>query len=277
MQVTFFPNDKKYQNAIFILGGFETIHKGHLALLNKAKEIAQKDQEIVFCMLYNPQDLPNNNSKAALQFEVRLQMLAEIGIQEVFVFIFSEEFRKLSATNFINILQEQGASAFVVGKDYRFGQNALGDGHLLKKIAPNSFIVDFVLDNEEKVSSSVIKQNIILGNISKINDLLIMPYALMIKNANNLDSVLFPFKNEPLGSGVYITNILNNDIEYHGICHINIHKLITCKVLDNDFIAFATNQNFYIEFLQKIRTIISSAKDSINEDDINIFKEQYKE
>ena len=148
-----------------LMGGFDGLHTGHRALLKAAK-----DAGLPVCIT----TILGLKSGALFTKEERKYIFKQAGIDDVFEYSFTEEFKNLSAEGFLEMLfQKIRAKAVFCGEDFRFGQGALGTPELLKKLAPCPVTVLPLLEKEgEKVSVTLIKRLLQAGDIHAVNELL---------------------------------------------------------------------------------------------------------
>ncbi|UVD81575.1 hypothetical protein NV226_02510 [Mycoplasma iguanae] len=253
-----------FNNAVFILGGFETIHQGHLQLIKTAKALKDVDDIVVF-LISNPSDLPNIRDGNIMQLEVRLDWLADLGIKHIVVLNF-HEIQNLEAPYFIKQLINIGAKYLIVGEDYRLGKNAAWDAEKLQQYFNNTIIVELLKFNNIKISSSLLKESIIFGELDYLNHFLYKPYSINITRIADSFEAYWPENITQLAKGIYFANLLFANKEFHGIVKIGFNQKLSFKILDEDFDTINTS-DLRIEFLEKSRTIISTERDQITEKD----------
>lgn len=279
MTNVYFYNKKdfKINNGVFVLGSFESIHNGHKILFEKAKEI---NDNVVVVLFANPEDLPKNQNNLFEEFEVRVQVLANFGIKNILVLEYDEKLRSIDGQTFIENLIEMGASHFVVGKDHKFGKQALWNSEKLATFFPNTTIVE--LENiieKVKISTSILKENVALGEMKFVNHFLVEPYKIIV----NLD-----FNNKfkensqlvKIARGIYTCNFIFENKKYHGYVHFNFLENENSQLFLFDFPKTENSdiltRKGYIEILEEIRFIISENTNSIWTSDIEKSLEYFK-
>jgi riboflavin kinase/FMN adenylyltransferase len=114
----------------------------------------------------------------------RIQYLLEAGADEVDVIEFEAGFAALTAQEFIDEVIVDGlhAAAVVVGEDFRFGERGSGSVQTLAEAgAERGFTataVSLFLEDDDKVSSSRIREVVLSGDVLNAARLLGRPYAL---------------------------------------------------------------------------------------------------
>ncbi len=220
---------------VFCLGGFDSIHKGHKLLIDCANGIKEKyganSAVFTYCGQFGKKE-----SGLVFSFEERLLRLEKTGVDEVCVAEFSEQFSNLSPVEFLNKLTDNhNVKVFVCGKDFKFGKDALGNVELLQKYCFQNCIqlkiVDFATDEENnKISTSLIKQKLSSGEIEKANELLGDEYWIsgIVEEGRKTGRKLgFPtanvsFKKEKFlpKFGVYGTFVIIDGKKYRAITNI---------------------------------------------------------
>ncbi len=162
------------------LGFFDGVHRGHVALLNRTKELAQNRglRPLVFTFKEHPSWFltPTQSVKLLCPLEERLAIIRNMGLEPIAV-PFNAEISSMAPTDFIaDILASKlKASQVVVGYNYRFGRYAQGDAHMLQhwgtkfKFA-TEVVAPFCMDNEV-ISSSLLRQLVEEGSLSKAGHL----------------------------------------------------------------------------------------------------------
>ena len=135
----------------------------------------------------------------------------------------------------LKILKIINPKNIYVGNDYTFGKNGLGNVSILKKYF-KVFTPNFYLVNNEKVSSTKIKEYIRNGEVEKANYMLNRHYfykGTVIKGLQNGSKFLFPTINLSLltnyvllKNGVYQTQITIDGVIYDSITNIGVHPTI---------------------------------------------------
>lgn len=221
------------------LGSFDGIHKGHLSLIKKVVELAKKNngKSVVYTFSNHPRDVIQVGQKPKLLMnnKSKKEVFENEGIDIIYFQKFTESFMKYSPEAFIDLLGKKfNVQGFVVGFNYKFGYKNIGDINLLKEICNNKnyelyIMPPFTLE-DEIVSSTKIRQEILKGNIQEGNNLLGRTYEIsgkVIYGKQNGRKIGFPTANLeydekkiiPL-SGVYYTNVLVNNKIYRGITNI---------------------------------------------------------
>ena len=162
------------------LGFFDGVHRGHLALLNKTKQLAHNCglRPLVFTFKEHPSWLlnPSKSAKLLCPLSERLDIIKAMGLEPIAV-PFEASLASLSPEDFVSyILAERlRASQVVVGYNYRFGNRAKGNVQTLQQLGlklgfSTEVIEPFCVDGQV-VSSSLLRQFIEAGQLQEASRL----------------------------------------------------------------------------------------------------------
>ena len=169
------------KNLCLAIGNFDGFHKGHIAILNSLKEIANKNNQSTAIMSFNPHPREFFQSKIE-NFNIytksdKINFLKKFDVDVYIEFTFDKNLSELSANQFVeNILIDKlDIKNVVVGKDFKFGKDRLGNFKILEHYSKeNNFDVHLVesimpSNSSDKFSSSTIRENIKNGEMEKAN------------------------------------------------------------------------------------------------------------
>ena len=111
----------------------------------------------------------------------KLEYFRTAGIKTVIKVPFSKKFSETSAPTFIQeiLINKLQTKYLIVGEDFKFGRNREGNYNTLsneKKFKTK--IVSVIKDSDMKISSSMIRDLIVAGDIEKANGYLINEFAM---------------------------------------------------------------------------------------------------
>ena len=172
----------KLKNPAITIGNFDGVHRGHQALFGKVRQWAEKlgGQSAVATFDPHPIEVlsPQNAPAFITCHRLKMDLIADCGIDATIVIPFNHIFSRMSAREFVEIVlvENIGAKAIIVGHDYRFGHSREGNIAFLRQLGSEyGFEVDTVAGirvNDTMVSSTTIRQMIAGGKISDANKLL---------------------------------------------------------------------------------------------------------
>lgn len=170
---------KAYRGSVVAIGNFDGIHRGHQAVIGKARRLAKEFGAPLSLMTFEPH--PRRFFKPDLPpfrltpFRVKTRLIEALGVDCLFVIPFTREFSQLSAEQFIEKVlggdEESGLGVrhVVVGDNFHFGHKAKGDVELLERLGhANGFGVTTVSPvtgpQEEVYSSTLVRDYLKAGN-----------------------------------------------------------------------------------------------------------------
>ena len=138
---------------VAIIGNFDGVHRGHQALIRRARQRASQDAPSrVIAVTFDPHPTavlrPDRAPASLTSTSRRTDLLLESGADEVTVLHFTPEFAAASPEDFAHLLRDPdgiAADLVIVGANFRFGQGAAGDTALLAELGARlGFEVDVV-------------------------------------------------------------------------------------------------------------------------------------
>jgi riboflavin kinase/FMN adenylyltransferase len=157
------------------VGEFDGVHLGH-------REVIRGNDTV---LTFEPHPLvvvhPSVAPKLLTSLDVKVELIAELGVEELVVVSFDEAFASESPQEFIDtvLVERLGATHVSVGDNFRFGHGAAGDAALLA--ADPRFetrVVTLVTADGEVVSSSRIRALIAAGDVEAAARLLGAPFRV---------------------------------------------------------------------------------------------------
>lgn len=246
-------------NTVIALGNFDGIHKGHKELIVQVNKMSKQINAKSAILLFNEhtKDIlyPNETMAKLTTLEDKLEILENFKLDYVFIIDFKAIY-KLSPEKFIAFLVEKfNCKGIVVGNDYRFGNKAIGDINILKKLSIQYDItlniVNTVKSKETSVKSTIIRRYISNGNILKANLLLGRKYFIKgtVIHGEKRGRILgFPTVN--------ILNEYNYVLPKEGVYYSNITILDDCDNKVYSSLSFIGNNLTFNEYDKKIETYI---------------------
>jgi len=178
-------------NLVLTIGSFDGVHRGHHAILETVVRRAHtiNGTSAVLTIRPHPREFfsPDHAPSLLTHSAKKLELFEHAGIGAMIFLRFNAEVAALEPEEFVReiILERCRAKAVVVGHDFRFGKNARGDFELLASLAPQfGFDVEQVpalLMDGERVSSTLIRERLLLGDLVKAESFLGRPYSLVGK------------------------------------------------------------------------------------------------
>ncbi|MDD6327582.1 MAG: bifunctional riboflavin kinase/FAD synthetase [Eubacteriales bacterium] len=219
-------------NTVVALGKFQGLHKGHMLLIDKIISLAKEHGYISTVFTIN---IPTKDKVLQLAKE-RFSILEEKGVDVAVECDFSEEFAAMTPERFVKeiLIDHLHVTCVVVGEDFRFGINRLGDVDRLVEfgIKYGFRVIAFpkLKANGEIISASLIRTRVAEGKVDGLSDYLGRYYSvsgLVIEGKKLGRTIGFPTINlEPSKvkllpqNGVYETFVRVDGVDYKAITNI---------------------------------------------------------
>lgn len=264
------------------IGIFDGVHTGHRFVLEKLKEQSLKHggESVVVTLWPHPRIVLQKDLqefKLLHSREEKVRLLEMSGIDHLVIIPFDKEISALTACEFtqLYLVNKLGVEVLLLGYDNRFGRDRKGDPEGLALCADkNNFRIEKIPEfnqGDGKVSSTSIREALVLGQMDRAELLLGYPYFLTghVVEGNHIGrkmgfptANIHPFdpnKQIPL-NGVYaIRAELGNNL-YGGMLNIGFRPTIdsASAVKTIEAHLFDVRGDFYgekivVHFLKRVR------------------------
>jgi len=174
IEVTRLPDAQPGRRHVAI-GTFDGVHVGHRAVIEGADTVLTFEPHPL--RILHPEAAP----KMIMPFDIKRDVIDGLGVDELVVIPFDEEFTRIEAEEFVRevLIERLGARAVSVGENFRFGARARGDPAMLA--AHEEFdtrVVPLVEMDGETVSSTRIRALIAAGEVAAAARCLAAPFLL---------------------------------------------------------------------------------------------------
>ncbi len=303
MQLIRYLNDiSNHSPCIVTIGNFDGLHIGHQQLLQQLLQQA-KDYNLISVVISfspSPQEFFGVKNAQITSFREKFNILKAQNIDKYLIINFDEEFANISAEDFVNdiLVKKLNIKHLVVGNDFCFGKNRLGNVELLTKFAKlHNFkisIIDNVYYTNTRVSSSNIRNALKNGNIDYANAMLGRKFTMgakVIHGNKKGQEIGFPTINMAIKRkispilGILAVLVKIKNQQYQGVASIGFRPILNGKKVILEVFIFDFNKSVYgeyaeVEFLYKIRdeqnfTSFASLQKKITED-VTIAKKYFK-
>jgi riboflavin kinase/FMN adenylyltransferase len=272
-------------NPVVTVGFFDGVHLGHQALLKQVTEKAQHihGESVVITLWPHPRMVLSSNP-GHLHFitslEEKLCLLEKAGIEHVVILNFTKELAQLTAQEFIFkfLIKDLKAHTLIIGFNNFLGSDRQGGYNTISSISSNYGLNiiqhDEYLNENEKISSTVIRQSISKGNLELAYKLLGRYYFIQGKVVKGMQlgrTIGFPTANiettENLklipADGVYAVIVHCKNNYYGGMLNIgyrptvdNEKKRKTIEAHLFDFNADIYGEIVMVNFVSRLRNEI---------------------
>ena len=192
------------------VGGFDGIHRGHQALIARARALAQDAKLASMVLSFEP--LPkeffgaDNPPSRLTNFRERWRLLERDGPDVFCLLRFDAALRSLTAAQFATLLAAGGVKVIVIGHDFRAGYRGEASAEWFqregRRFGLAVEVLDPVLVEGIRVGSGVIRNALAAGDLDLAARLLGRPYTMRgrVAGGNRLGRTLgFPTANLRLG------------------------------------------------------------------------------
>jgi len=242
-------HDCNINNPVVTLGSFDGVHKGHLKVLSRLKEIAQKTggESVILTFSPHPRQVlyPDEQMVQLLNTkEEKIALLEKAGVDNIIFYPFTKEFSKMSYSEFVKdvLIGELGMKYLVVGYDHRFGSNREGDFSQLSELSKE---LGFAIEKEEafnlhdvNISSTKIRNALSIGDVKVAREYLGYNYCLegTVVDGQKLGRKIgFPTANIDIldkdklipASGVYAVLVEIDGKEYQGMLNMGMRPTVS--------------------------------------------------
>lgn len=225
------------EDTVLVLGYFDGLHKGHQTLFKEARKIAAERGLKIAVLTF-----PESPKLAFVRYQPELMLhlnhpeeraahLENLGVDYLYLIDFTSHFSKNTAQEFFDkYVAALKAKAVVAGFDYHFGSDKRKAEELADYFGGQIVIVSSVNQDEEKISSTRIRETIQNGDVAKAHQLLGYPLSTRgivvhgnargrtigypTANLAPLDRVILP------ADGVYVVDVEHNGKIYRGMASV---------------------------------------------------------
>ncbi len=263
-----FPdNSSLSKGGVFALGNFDGVHRGHQAVIKAAIEKAHSlgVPPRVLTLEPHPRAVfkPHIPPFRLTPAPVKLRLLKSLGIQDVIVKPFTQEFARLPARDFVeNILIGQyGAQHAVAGFDFVFGHNREGNMQNLRNwLTPHNTGVTEVTPFRDArggvMSSSRVREALQAGDLKTAEHILGRTWSIsgiIEHGAQRGRSMNVPTANISLGEyqrprfGVYAVQAgpVGTPLNRQGVANIGTRPTVDGKTESLEVHLFDFNDDIY--------------------------------
>lgn len=172
-----------FARAVITIGTFDGVHSGHRKIIDQLRtEAARVEGESVIITFHpHPRSVVRaGQSPVSLinTIEEKIELLEKSGIDHLVIVPFTETFSQMTAAEYVEkfLVDRFHPHTVIIGYDHHFGAGRTGDFKLLEQYRDKGFFelkeIPELLLNENIVSSTAIRRNILEGNIETARQLL---------------------------------------------------------------------------------------------------------
>ncbi|MFW6286919.1 MAG: bifunctional riboflavin kinase/FAD synthetase [Candidatus Sumerlaeota bacterium] len=261
---------------VLTAGTFDGLHRAHQHLIRMTRERAEGGSAIVFTFSNHPLSIlaPPYQPKALLTPQRKEEILRQMDVDNLINPPFTRQFAAMDAESFARsiLVDALDIDELVVGFDFRFGNQGLGDEERLRQLGEKyGFDVDIqaaIYHEEWAISSSHIRDLIDSGHLRMAARMLGRPYEMEgpVEHGFGRGTKLgFPTANlavDPAyaipASGVYAVFVIVGDKPYKAMMNIGTSPTFAGtehrpEVFLFDFDGDLYGETLRVQFIERIR------------------------
>jgi riboflavin kinase/FMN adenylyltransferase len=170
MKVAHAPRELEARPRAVAIGTFDGVHVGHRAVVRAAVERGPSPTVVTFHP--HPREVLGYQVSLLATLERRLELLAELGVEETLVVEFTPQVAALEAEEFArSYLDAIGAEVVAAGESFRFGSGRRGDLALLESLGLATEVIPII----DGISSTEIRRLLAAGEVRAVAPLLGRP------------------------------------------------------------------------------------------------------
>ena len=262
------------------IGNFDGVHFGHRRILQRVKEIADRNGWKASVLTFDPHPTrvvaPDRTPPLLTSPDRRAALMSEAGIEQVLILPFTKELAGLSPEEFAQrlLVDALGARAVLVGDNFHFGHKQAGNVAVLaelgRKLGFVTEIVSAVKWRGRVVSSSSIRQLIRAGDAGLAARMLQHAYGLEgdvvsgrgVGSKQTVPTLNLKTAAEVIpGNGVYVTRTrdLDDGREWNSVTNIGYRPTfgasdeLTIETFLLDTLTGEPPRRIRVEFLRRVR------------------------
>ncbi|MDY3351330.1 bifunctional riboflavin kinase/FAD synthetase [Riemerella anatipestifer] len=247
------------------IGMFDGVHLGHQSIIKNLKEISDEKKLSSGLLTFWPHPRtifnPNENLKLLNTLTEKTSLIENLGVDFLFLQNFDEDFRNLSADDFVKkiLVDKLNVKHLIIGYDHRFGKDKKGDFNLLQKMATEfDFEVqqlDAIQLENQNISSTKIRNAIASGDFKSANDMLGYHYPLSGKVIHGKKigrTIGYPTANISIDNikllpkkGAYIVEVWIDNLFYKGMLSVGTNPTVSGTELSVEVYILDFNKDIY--------------------------------
>ena len=266
------------RGAVYAVGNFDGVHRGHRAVLGLAASRAREAGRPSAVLTFEPHPADYFAGKPVVfrltPFEEKAAALRDCGVDGVVSLSFDAKLAGLSAQAFVEemLVARLGVSAVVVGADFHFGKGRSGSPDFLRRAGEQHgfrvIVADKVEEQGEAVSSSLIRRALERGDLAGAETMLGRRYRVSgeVIGGQRLGRTLgVPTANialaptNRLAFGVYAVNVRLGERVHGGVASFGVRPTVDNgrPLLETYILDFAEDiygRQIVVEFTAYLRT-----------------------
>lgn len=184
------PTPSSCEPAVYAIGNFDGVHKGHITIWNEARKLADSLGVAAMVLCFDPHPrqifLPKTSPFLLSNPQQRAAMARQLGMDGVVTVAFTPELYTLPARDFVHsiLCERLNTRGVVVGENFVFGAERSGNTDMLERYARQGLfhikvVSPVCIPRTMAVSSSRIRVLLQLGRPHEVIPLLGRPWQMV--------------------------------------------------------------------------------------------------
>ncbi|MEL3971284.1 bifunctional riboflavin kinase/FAD synthetase [Rossellomorea oryzaecorticis] len=273
-------NKDEFPPMVLALGYFDGVHKGHQRVIRTAVETAKEQNVHSAVMTFDPHPSvvlghKHKHISHITPLEDKKDIMRDLGVDYLFVVRFTSEFASLLPQEFVDqYIIDLNVVHVVAGFDYSYGRMGKGTMETLPFHSRERFTfttIPKLTEEEDKVSSTLVRESLKEGNVARVARLLGRPYSMkgtVIHGDKRGRKIGFPTANIEMAhtyltpkNGVYAVRMRIHEQWYNGVCNVGFKPTfknpdeysLSIEVHLFDFDSSIYGEEVNIEWYKRIR------------------------
>ncbi len=295
-------NNKLNDDTIVTIGDFDSVHEGHQYILKTLVTQANNNKlkTVVITFINNSKKITvSKDRQVIVDNEDKINQIKKFNIDYLFNIEFDKNITKISKKDFIKniLIDRMNCKILIIGKGANIGNKDDNENtfDICSKLGVKLIELDHIKDEHNNViSSTLLRTEIMSGNIEKVNKYLNYPYFIkgtVVSGDKRGRIIGYPTANLHIEKnillpkvGVYVTQTVIDEKKYKSVTNIGMLPTFNGKTKTVETYIIDFNEDIYfkkikLEFFKKIREEkkFNSIQDLIRqiEQDVKIVKEYY--
>ncbi|WP_163971263.1 bifunctional riboflavin kinase/FAD synthetase [Oceanobacillus halotolerans] len=256
---------------IAAIGFFDGIHKGHQKVIQTASQKAKEQQMETAVITFYPHpsvvlSKGTKDVKYITPFREKQEILEALGVDRLYIITFDISLASLAPEQFIkHFIIGLNIKHLVAGFDFTYGHKGKGNMQVIADHAKGFFdytTIDKVTSNEQKVSSTRIRELLQQGDMEEANYLLGRPlstYGTVVEGEQRGRTIGYPTANLRVSpdallpkNGVYAVKVQYRGDIYEAMASIGVKPTFTSDIIEPivEVHIFDVTHNLYGEELK---------------------------
>ena len=181
--------DRQGRARCVAIGFFDGVHQGHQQIIDRAVTAATERDALSTVLTFDPHPNavlhPEGAPRVLTPLELKAELVAALGVQELLVVPFDLAFSRISPEDFCGLVLSDrlGALSVTVGQNFHFGFRGVGTPEILAEYGrAHGFTVEtigLVARRGGAISSTRIRRLVAQGEVTEAAELLGRPHVLI--------------------------------------------------------------------------------------------------